>query len=321
MENELNHEDGKKKSEKTIIRNLVTGAVVLIIIITGFIILLNKDSQINELHIESQKLDAIISKRDSVINELDGMIYEIEENITLVKNKRDQLEFEYRESNLSQKEKILQDIKLLDNLLEENEQKLEELNQKLANSEVELKSFRDRVNRLTTELKNQNIIVEDLRNEIERRDFRLAQMDDKVNQLESVLLVQSDSITALTDSIYRSSRHINHLDRELHKAYWIQGTYKELKENEILEKEGGFLGFLGKHKTIKKNLNVGYFTEMDIRKTEIIPLKARKVEMISEHSANSYRLIYQNDQVAYLKIENPEEFWKLTKFAVIEIKP
>jgi peptidoglycan hydrolase CwlO-like protein len=320
MENEFNEGKENGKNEKSIIRTLVTGAVVLIIIITGFIMLLNKDSQINELHVETQNLDSVIVKRDSVINELDGFIFEIEQNIGLVKNKREQLEFEYRESNLTQKARILEDIKLLDTMLEENEQKMEELNQKLASSQIELKSFRDRVNRLTSELKNQNTVVENLKTEIERRDYQLAQMDEKVNQLQSSLVMQTDSLTALTDSINRSSERINYMDRELNKAYWVQGTFKELKENEVLEKEGGFLGFLGKNKTIKKDLNVGSFTELDIRKTEIIPLNARKVEMISEHSANSYRFIYQDNLVSYLKIENPEEFWKLTRFAVIEVK-
>ncbi len=320
MEKEFNEENENGKNQKSIVRTLVTGAVVLIIIITGFIMLLNKDSQINELHVETQNLDSVIVKRDSVINDLDGFIFEIEQNIGLVKSKREQLEFEYRESNLSQKARILEDIKLLDTMLAENEQKLEELNQKLASSQIELKSFRDRVNRLTSELKNQNTVVENLKEEIERRDYQLAQMDEKVNQLESSLMVHTDSLTALTDSINRSSERIDYMDRELNKAYWVQGTFKELKENEVLEKEGGFLGFLGKSKTIKKDLNVGSFTELDIRETEMIPLNARKVEMISEHSANSYRLIYQDDLVSYLKIENPDEFWKLTRFAVIEVK-
>jgi uncharacterized coiled-coil protein SlyX len=320
MEKELNEEKEKGKSEKSIIRTLVTGAVILIVIITGFIILLNKDSQINELHVETQNLDSVIIKRDSVINELDGIIYEIEENIDVVKKKREQLEFEYRESNLTQKARILEDIKLLDTMLEENEKKVEDLNQKLASSQVEIKSFRDRVNRLTSELKNQNEVVDNLKIEIERRDYQLAQMDEKVNQLETFLMVQNDSLAALTDSISRSSERINYMDRELNKAYWVQGTFKELKENEVLEKEGGFLGLLGKNKTIRKDLDVGTFTELDIRKTEIIPLNARKVEMISEHSANSYRFIYQDDLVSYLKIDNPEEFWKLTRFAVIEVK-
>ena len=320
MEKEFNEEKENGKNQKSIVRTLVTGAVVLIIIITGFIMLLNKDSQINELHVETQNLDSVIVKRDSVINDLDGFIFEIEQNIGLVKSKREQHEFEYRESNLSQKARILEDIKLLDTMLAENEQKLEELNQKLASSQIELKSFRDRVNRLTSELKNQNTVVENLNEEIERRDYQLAQMDEKVNQLESSLMVHTDSLTALTDSINRSSERIDYMDRELNKAYWVQGTFKELKENEVLEKEGGFLGFLGKSKTIKKDLNVGSFTELDIRETEMIPLNARKVEMISEHSANSYRLIYQDDLVSYLKIENPDEFWKLTRFAVIEVK-
>jgi chromosome segregation ATPase len=320
MEKEFNKEKKAGQPEKTIIRNLVTGAVILLIIITGSVILLNKDSQINELHIESQKLDSVISKRDSVINELDGAIYEIEQNITFVKSKRNQLEFEYRESNLTQKQRILEDIKLLDSMLEDSEQKLEELNQKLASSEVELRSFRERMNRLTGELKDQNIVVEKLKTEVERRDYQLAQMDEKVNQLETVIMVHTDSITFLTDSIYRSHERISHMDRELHKAYWVQGTFRELKENDILEKEGGFLGFLGKTKTLKKDLNLEYFTELDIRDAEVIPLNAKKVQIISEHSTNSYRFIYQDDLISYLKIENPGEFWKLTKYAVIEVK-
>jgi hypothetical protein len=110
------------------------------------------------------------------------------------------------------------------------------------------------------------------------------------------------------------------MDEQLHKAYWTFGTFKELKENGVVAREGGILGILGTNKTLNKELNHNYFTELDIRSTQTIPLYAKKAEVISEHSDSSYRFVYQDDLIAYLEIEDPNEFWKLTKYAVIEVK-
>lgn len=319
MENEVNEEKKSGKLGKSALRSIIAGAIVLIIIITGFIILLNKDSQINELQVETQNLDSVIQKRDSVINELDGAISEIEDNITFIKNKREQLEFEYKEGNQNRKEQIIEDIALMNTMLEESEKKMEELTSKLQSSEVEIQSFRKRMNILSSELKNQTQIVSNLKQELEKRDAQIADMGEKVTQLETVLVVQTDSLTTLADSVGKSSEMIKQLDQKLNKAYWALGTFKELKENNVLEREGGFLG-IGKNKTLKQNFNEDYFTELDIRETEIIPLNVKKAEVISDHVSESYRFVYQDDLISYLKIENPEEFWKLTKYAVIEVK-
>ncbi len=319
MEHELNEEQKSGKLGKSALRNIIAGAIVLIILITGFIILLNKDSQINELQAETQKLNSVIHKRDSVINDLDGAISEIEQNITFIKNKREQLEFEYRESNQNQKEQIIEDIALMNTMLEESEKKIEELESKLQASEVEVQSFRKRLNILTSELKNQTQIVENLKQELEKRDYQLAEMDKKLNKLETVLVVQTDSINALADSVGRSTEKIITMDQELHKAYYTHGTFKELRDNNVLDREKGFLG-IGKGKALKENFNEDYFTQLDIRNTDLIPLNAKKAKVISEHASDSYRFVYQNDLVSYLKIENPDEFWKTTKYAVIEVK-
>lgn len=319
MEHELNEEHKSGKLGKSTLRAIVAGAIVLIIIVTGFIILLNKDSQINELQSETRKLENIIHKRDSVVNELDGAISEIEQNITFIKNKREQLEFEYGESNPTQKERIIEDIALMNTMLEESEKKILELENRLQSSEVEVQSFRKRLNILTSELKNQTQVVANLKQELDVRDVQLAEMDKKVNNLEQVLTVQNDSITALMDSVGRSTERIKNMDSALHKAYYTSGTFQELRDNDVLDRDKGFLG-IGAGKVLKKNFNEEYFTELDIRETDLIPLNAKKAKVISEHANESYRFVYQDDLISYLKIEDPEEFWKLTKFAVIEVK-
>ncbi len=314
-----NEEEKSGKMGKSAIKSIVAGAIILIIIITGFIILLNKDSQINELQMETQKLDSEIQKRDSVINELDGAITEIEQNISFIKNKREQLEFEYNEGSQNPKEQIIEDIALMNTLLEESEKKMDELTRKLEASEVEISSFKNRVAKLNKELQNQTQVVSTLKQELEKRDTKLAEMDERMSKLQEVLVIQTDSLSELVDSVDRSYEKIQQMDQELNKAFWVQGTFKELKENNILAREEGFLG-LGKNKTLKEDFNEDYFTELDIRETEIIPLNAKNAKVISDHAVDSYRFVYQDDLIAYLKIEDPNEFWRLTKYAVIEVK-
>jgi DNA repair exonuclease SbcCD ATPase subunit len=320
MKKGIEEENKSKKWEKSLLRNIVTGAIVLLIAITGFIIILNKDAKISELHVEKNNLNSLIETRDSVINDLDGTISEIEQNITFIKNKRGQLEMEQQEGSPDQKARIIEDIALMNTMLEESEKKIEELNEKLASSNVDLSSFRNRIAKLTSDLNEQNEVVVQLQRELEQKDFQLAEMDMKVTEMSQEILVMFDSISVMNDSIVDKTEKLQQMDEQLHKAYWTFGTFKELKENGVVTREGGILGILGKTKALNKNLNENYFTELDIRSTQTIPLYTKKAEIISEHSDSSYRFVYQDDLIAFLEIEDPNEFWKLTKYAVIEVK-
>jgi hypothetical protein len=87
-----------------------------------------------------------------------------------------------------------------------------------------------------------------------------------------------------------------------------------------LVREGGFLGLLGQNKTIQENFDDEYFTELNIQETKTIPLNSKKAVVVSEHPNNSYTLVEEDGLVSYLQIDNPEEFWKISKYAVIEVK-
>ena len=105
----------------------------------------------------------------------------------------------------------------------------------------------------------------------------------------------------------------------MHKAYYASGSYKELKEKGVLAKEGGFLG-LGQNTTLSSNVDNEDFTQIDITKTDTIPVHSKKVELITEHPKGSYKLVENNGEISYLAIENPSEFWRLSKYMVIETK-
>jgi DNA repair exonuclease SbcCD ATPase subunit len=264
------------------------------------------------LNSEANNLGNSIVERDSMLNDLFSSLNEIENTLNTIKDKREQLQIVGKEGSVGMKESILSDIKMLDALLDKSTQKVSELNKKLRDSGVQIASLNKRLALLTEELNQQTAQTEQLKQELSVRETRIASLNGKVDQLSSEVEKRDKSIAQKSDVISKQ-------DRELNKGYLAYGTYKQLKSDGILEREGGFLG-LGRNKSIKGKVNPDKFMKLDIRETREIPLYSKKIKLITEHPDSSYSLKVENGLVTYLEIENPEEFWKLSKYAVIETR-
>lgn len=308
-----------KTEKKLRIRNTSFGVFLMAIVVLGLFIIVNKENKIDELNDRYSNLTTKYEQRDSLVNELNNTFDEIEENLTFVKNKRNQLSINQQESTPSQKDAIVADIKLMNTMLVESSKKIDELENKLKSSGIEIKSFKNKIAQLSKNIEEQNISIERFKTELQQRDNYIAQLDEKMMFLESDL-EEKESIIQLNNEVLKEkSETIIYKDDELNKAYFTSGTFKELKENGVVEKQGGFL-FIGRNEKVQNNLNENYFTELDKRSTDVFPIFSKKAEVISEHPDSSYRYIYDDDKIAYLKIENPDEFWKLTKYAVVQVK-
>ena len=107
---------------------------------------------------------------------------------------------------------------------------------------------------------------------------------------------------------------------DLNKAYYALGTSKELREKGVVKKEGGFLG-LGKTKSLNDNIDESDFSEIDIRETKTILVNSEKVNLITEHPSGSYEFVKDTvNNTEVLAINNPDEFYKFSRYIVLEIK-
>ncbi len=305
--------------KRTRVRNISILVFLTAIIILGLFIVINKENKIKELNNQYVNLNSMYEQRDSLVNDFNNTLDEIEKNLTFVKNKRSQLSIENTEGNPSHNESVVADIKLMNTMLDESSKKIDELEKNLKASGVDIKSYKNKIAQLTKNVEEQNASIESLKTELLERDQHIAQLDERMTNLESDIEEKSNTLVLKNDSLQLRASTIVQKDNELNKAYFAMGTFKELKDNGVVEKEGGFLG-IGRNEKLTENVNDKYFTEIDQRSTDVFPVFSKKVEMISHHPDSSYRYIYDDDLIAYLKIENPEEFWKLTKYAVIEVK-
>jgi gas vesicle protein len=304
--------------KKSIVSWILLSILMLVIFISAFIIL-NDKNQINSLNLQNSNLNSVIETRDSLVNDMAGTFDEIEQSLTFINNKRGQLVLAQKEGNKSRKEMLVADIRLMNQMLEESSKKIEELEKKLKSSGLEIKSYKNKIAQLTQTISDQDESIKQLQAELEKRNYIITEKDAQLATLQKDIVQKNDSLTAKSKIIAENSQTIVEKDIEINKAFFAAGTHKELIEKGVLTNEGGFLG-IGKNTSVKDGFNENYFTRVDIRNTNQFPLNVKKAKLVSEHPANSYRLVEENDKIAYLEIENPNEFWKLTKYVIVETK-
>jgi hypothetical protein len=262
------------------------------------------------LMLEQDRGDALALKlyeRDSLVNDYVATLNQIEQDLMMIKEKENLLDVQSQDPELAKdtKVQISEDIQLIYSLIEENKKKVANLSRKLKNSGVEIAALNEKVKYLSGVIEERDSTMLVLNGQLEQKDILIADLNGKMGELETVVTEKENVIAQQTS--------------ELNKAYFTSGNYKDLKEKGIIATDGGFLG-LGKSKSLQDTVSTQYFEKIDITLTKSIPVNAKKAELITEHPAGSYEWVEENDQIVSMVINNPQEFWKISKYAVLETK-
>jgi hypothetical protein len=264
------------------------------------------DKQLAIMENQKEMFTRQLVSRDSSINNWLLTIDQIEKELSLIKQKENMVTLSSSGSELSgdKRAQVLADIKDINTLLDNNKKKIATLNSIINNSNGTIKGLQARVSTLETTLKEYESNIADLKVALEKKDFEINQLNGKVAVLDSTVLQQGDKIKGQTE--------------KLNQAYMVSGTFKELKEKGIISKEGGFLG-MGKKGALMADVPEKLFTKVDITETKTIPVHSKAAKLITKHPSNSYAMVPEGDKIAYIEIKDPETFWKMSKYAVVEI--
>lgn len=107
---------------------------------------------------------------------------------------------------------------------------------------------------------------------------------------------------------------LNEQDITLHQAHYLIGSRKELKDAEVISRQGIFCPPIVSSQAQKAN-----FADLDIREIKTLPLKSKKAKILSVHPKDTYTLETDEDGNLTLKISDEHNFWKQTKYLVVMI--
>jgi len=284
-------------------------AIALVVIASALLFVYGNNyynDKYSELKNQNQDLNQKLEYRDSLVNEWVNTFNEIENDLITMQEKEDLLKINSTDPELTKdvRERVISEIKQLNSMLKDNKAKIASLNRKLRNSGMEIASLKEKVIKLENAVEKRDRSIADLKFELIENDFKLKDLNMTLDSLDQEIL--------------RKTHEIQWHKTQLNRAYYALGNTKELKEKGLLEKEGGFLGLLGKSKTVSTSLSVEKFHPININNTNKIAINAKKAEIISDHPSNSYEFVSNDSLIAYIEIKNPEEFWKITKYAVVE---
>ncbi|MBR5092854.1 MAG: hypothetical protein IKX32_05225 [Bacteroidales bacterium] len=267
-----------------------------------------------ELDSRQAKIDSLQGVVDSKDAEIDGlfeMLNEIEDNLAMINSKYTSVQEMRRnstEGNVNQKQQIAEQMTSIEDMMAANKKKIAQLSSQVSS------------------LNKKNA---DLQGYIERLEERAAAQEQQINDLltelensKVVIKGLNKNVDDLTASNQEKDSYIARQIADANRAYYIVGSYSELKESGIVNKTGGFIGIGRKQGTVA-DMNTELFNEIDRTKVTTIAIGKKKAVLITQHPENSYELVADPEEsgvTAYLRILNPTQFWKYTDYLVVSTK-
>ena len=159
-----------------------------------------------------------------------------------------------------------------------------------------------------------------LKKQIAEQEASIAQLTEELRKAHieiKVLNTAVDSLNVANKAISQEKDSAivvsERLTNELNTCYYVIGSKSELKDNKIIE-----TGFLRKTKVMEGDYEINYFTKGDKRTLTEIPLHSKKAKIYTKHPEGTYEIV-DNGGVKSIVISNPEKFWSLSNFLVIQI--
>jgi hypothetical protein len=254
----------------------------------------SKDKELNSLEFDKLNDDSIVNQYALYIQRIKNNINEINNQESIINNAKSKEEF-YKADTTN----IINAIKIMSEKLIENESMISELNNAVKLEKNKNSQFATRVTELSTEVAKSNREIYFLREEL--------------NSLNS-------SFEAIFNKYNEQNKKISFLNNKLNEIAYVIGTKSELLDNGVLTKSGGLIG-LGKSRKLNSDFNTNYFTFSTKQDLKSIVLGYKSVKLMTPHPSESYKISKNtNELIDSLLIFNVENFWKNSKFLVLEVK-
>ena len=268
-----------------------------------------KELEASRITIDS--LQDIIDTKDAEMDGLFATLTEIEDNLSMISSKYTSVQ-EMRRNNpegaYNHKQEIAAQMSTIESIMSDNKQKIANLNSKIGS-----------LNKKNKELE---ALVARLEERSAAQENQIAELLAELENSKVVIKGLNKNVDDLTASNQEKDQYIARQIADANRAYYIVGTYNELKESGIVNKTGGFIGIGRKQGTVA-DMNTELFNEIDRTKVTTIAIGKKKAVIISQHPDNSYELVADEEEpsvTAYLRILNPTQFWKYTDYLVVSTK-
>lgn len=241
-------------------------------------------------------------------NDLIETLSQIQDGFDQINEAEGRVSVENKQGERANKQAIIENMEFIQRTMKLNRELISNLQQQLRNANQSDKrtkaKLEEMVNNYNKQLEDKQKQIDELRAQLAERDIKIAEQGEQINALNT-------SVNDLSQKNEEKARTVAAQNKELNTAYYVFGTKKELREQRIL-KSGDVLK--------SNDFNKDYFTRIDLRVTKQIRLYSKSAKLMTNHPAGSYTLEKDAQNQYVLRINNPQEFWSVSKYLVIIVK-
>ncbi|MBQ9418476.1 MAG: hypothetical protein IJU19_07865 [Bacteroidales bacterium] len=284
-------------------------ALGLLAMMAGFTACNQKELDTRQGVIDS--LQAVVDAKEGELDELFQMLNEIEGNLSTINSKYSSVQEMRRngtEGSYSRKQEIAGQISSIDSIMSSNKEKIAQLSSRvgvLSRKNADLKAY-----------------VAKLEERSAAQESQIAELLTELENSKVVIKGLNKNISELTSANQEKDEYIARQIADANRAYYVVGSYSELKKAGIVNKSGGFIG-IGRRQGTMADMSTEMFNEIDRSKITTIAVNQKKAKVVSKHPEASYELVTDEKEtslVLFLRILDPAQFWKYTDYLVISTK-
>ena len=252
---------------------------------------------------QRDSLEQIIAQKDNEINDMMTTLRDIEEGFREITEAQNRVTLAKSGEGTNTKQRITENLQFIQSAMQQNKELINKLKQQVRESTVKGGQLKKIIDNLTQQMEVKDKQLQALREELDKKDIHIAELDEMVSDLNT-------NVASLKEENTQKTETISTQDKALHTAWFVFGTKKELKEQNILDAG----------EVLRSNFNKEYFTKIDIRIDKEIKLYSKSAEILTSHPASSYTLQRDANKQYVLRITNPDAFWSTSKYLVIQVK-
>lgn len=266
-----------------------------------------------KLKAQADSLEYKLQERDSAFNNIMNVMADVERQIDDIKQQENLVvNNSSGDFSTSEKNEMVDDLKRINTLINDANSKVASLSSQLENSNFELNAFKKRVQNMKTDLKDRETAITRLQEELQLKDTQIAELNTEVTSLVTRVQLQTETIEVQNQELVER-------ENDLNTAFFAVDTERKLRDEGLITMEGGFL-WIGRTTELQADVAQTKFTEVDIQNTKKFYVDSDKMEIVTEHPSDSYKLINEEGKVKYLEVTDPSKFWKISKYLVISVK-
>ena len=260
----------------------------------------NKSKVDNAVTAERDSLNKVIAQKDNEINDIMSTFNQIEEGLREIGQAEGRISVARDGEGANRTQRIAENMQFIRQTMQQNRELIDKLRTQLRESSINGEQLKKTIESLALQLEEKDKELQQLRAELDAKDIHIMDLDEKIANLNT-------NVSNLSSESAKKSETISAQDKQLHTAWFVFGTKKELKDQQIL-KNG---------KVLQGNFNKEHFTKVDIRVHKEIKLYSRSAKMLTSHPSSSYTLQRDANKQYVLRITDPQLFWSTSKYLVI----